>query len=493
MAILTSEQRRSAGAVSRALFIEAGPGTGKTTVSAYRYGVQRFQSTARDDPRAVVAVSFTRAATWHLRRRVQSIWGPTAVAWPHRVVTLDTVMLDLLHDLLACDLLVWPGGHRTLEVHDSWASFSGSTWTRTAYVMRISGSDVRVISGFTPTASARVPSTVSVPLLNEGTCTHSDVRSVLQQALANPDFANHVRVRLAETTRSLIVDEIFDANDLDLRVIELALDAGLSVTLVGDPWQALYLFRGARPDRVRDLISRTGVKTLPLTHSFRWRSDLQRDLASALRSGSSVELPTDSSLGPETGVDVVLGLFWRPLWEIGPTVLPLAFQAFRGGIEEAGATLLLNHVTRHTFSEDATYLRDALTALAITDQDVPRQIEAELQRVVDLLRTSGRPALNIAYAQLATVIRGISSRSMRPAHVAHTSRLAEISKRITFTGRPVPGLTTHQAKGREWEAVGVRLSASEVAALYGGLSVEEDTHRKLYVACTRARSATVTV
>ena len=65
----------------------------------------------------------------------------------------------------------------------------------------------------------------------------------------------------------------------------------------------------------------------------------------------------------------------EPLWDLGGGVLPLAFHTFKGGTEEAAATLLLNHVTRNIFNLDVTYLNDALTALAITDRDVPRQLE----------------------------------------------------------------------------------------------------------------------
>jgi DNA helicase-2/ATP-dependent DNA helicase PcrA len=82
---------------------------------------------------------------------------------------------------------------------------------------------------------------------------------------------------------------------------------------------------------------------------------------------------------------------------------------------------------------------------------------------------------------------------MRPAHAAHTRRLADIAQRVVYPGRPVPGLTAHQAKGREWDVVGIRLTPSEREALAGGLTVHEDTHRKLYVACTRARRITVEV
>jgi hypothetical protein len=43
---------------------------------------------------------------------------------------------------------------------------------------------------------------------------------------------------LAATVRSLIVDEVFDANEFDIRVIELALAAGIEITIIFDPWQA---------------------------------------------------------------------------------------------------------------------------------------------------------------------------------------------------------------------------------------------------------------
>ncbi len=90
-------------------------------------------------------------------------------------------------------------------------------------------------------------------------------------------------------------------------------------------------------------------------------------------------------------------------------------------------------------------------------------------------------------------MKTVSPRELRPAHAAHTKRLAHLQERLAYPGRPVPGLTTHQAKGGEWERVGVRLTDGERTALAEGLSVHEDTHRKLYVACTRAHRQTIEV
>ncbi len=497
---LTAEQRIAAATTTASVFIEAGPGTGKTTVSAHRYGVQRFAPAYRHDPRAVVAVSFTRAATYNLRRRVQRLWGPSALAWPNRIVTLDTIMCDLLHDLLRAGLLrwpnqgtLWPDGQVTLDVHDSWASFSGSVWNRTFYAIRVAAGQVLVRQGFKAKSSSSIPATEIVPRLLQGTCTHQDVRGVLEQALSDPACAAYVQRRLAVTMRALIVDEVFDANDLDIMIIEAAIHAGVAVTLVGDPWQALFVFRGARPEVVPELLKRTGARTLPLTQSFRWRQDAQKQLALDLRAGRAVELPKVDITNGMADLDVVLSLWWRPLWELGSGVLPLAFHSFKGRYEEAAATLLLNHFTRGIFDVDATYLNDALTALAIQDRDIPRRLEPDLQRVAETLKTGGMSAVNKAYEELVAVVKTVSPRELRPAHAAHTKRLAHLRERLTYPGRPVPGLTTHQAKGGEWERVGVRLTDDERVALAGGLSIHEDTHRKLYVACTRAHRQTLEV
>ena len=48
-------------------------------------------------------------------------------------------------------------------------------------------------------------------------------------------------------------------------------------------------------------------------------------------------------------------------------------------------------------------------------------------------------------------------------------------------------MTIHQAKGREWDRVGVRLRESDAARLTAGLDRNIESDRVLYVALTRAR------
>jgi DNA helicase-2/ATP-dependent DNA helicase PcrA len=218
---------------------------------------------------------------------------------------------------------------------------------------------------------------------------------------------------------------------------------------------------------------------------------MQRELAGDLREGRGVTLDLTASDAVVGNVDVVLATEWKSLWQASDSILPLAFHSFKGGLEEAAATLLLNHVTRSTFGENATYLADALMTLSISDPDVATRLENELHNVVKMLIDTENETTKTAYARLAGIIASFSPHVLRRAHRNHTARLALIAARLEQHGKLIPGLTTHQAKGGEWDTVGVVLSAFEQARLQGGLTHTEDTDRKLYVACTRARLRTV--
>jgi DNA helicase-2/ATP-dependent DNA helicase PcrA len=232
---------------------------------------------------------------------------------------------------------------------------------------------------------------------------------------------------------------------------------------------------------------------LPLSASFRWRSEEQRLLAEALRRGEGIALPGDQGNGHDDGIDVVLACQWKQLWDVGPHVLPLAYGSAKGNMPEAAATLLLNHLTHAALGENATYLSDALTTLGITDNDAPRRLEPALQDVLENLKAQGKPALIAAYHGLVAAISAESRREFPAVHWRYTERLEVLRSRLAYRGKLNVGMTVHQAKGREWNRVGLRLSEDERTILATGLHVENEHHRQLYVACTRARFRTVNV
>jgi DNA helicase-2/ATP-dependent DNA helicase PcrA len=491
MTTLTGDQLRCAGSRATTLFLEAAPGSGKTTVAAHRFALRRYARPKRPDPRGVVAVSFTRAATRELRVRVQRQWGRGAVRLPHRVITLDTLICDLVHVLLAAELLKWPGRHKLLDVRDTWKSLVSTSYANrdiTVYV-----ADNTVMVGSVRTAERQTsPSPAGVlKTMREGVCTHDEVRVALEHAVAQPDQRAVLIEHMRRIMRALIVDEVFDANELDLEVVQLACDADIDVTLIGDPWQALYRFRGARPDLVPELVEANAMTTLPLTESFRWRSDAQAELARKLRAGEST---TIDPAEPEHGdPDVVLATRWADLWDLDARVLPLAFGAAKGNIEEAGATLLLDYVTRTLLGVGAVYTADALSTLRIVDLLATDRLDAGWPAVIEQLLRPGAEGPKAGYIALVDLIASESDGKFRAVHGAYTKRLAWLRERLELDGDLILGLSVHQAKGCEWDTVGLALKPAHVEHLSNGLSHTETTHRELYVACTRARVRTLAV
>jgi DNA helicase-2/ATP-dependent DNA helicase PcrA len=482
---LTLEQLTAAGTPRRRLYIEAAPGSGKTTVAAQRFGIQRFHG---NDQRAVIAVSFTRSATAELRDRVLSQWGPDALAWPHRIVTLDTIVCDLLTHLLHTGHVRWPAGHRDLTVIDHWRVLLSTQWTDREPTVALETGQV-VTQVVRRAGKANRPSTVDVgEALAEGYCTHQDARHLLESALGAHGVRDVLLARLAQTARALIVNEIFDANALDLSLVRLAADAGLEVTVVGDPWQALYGFRGARPEQVPCLVQDARFVQRDLRTSFRWKSVQQALLADQLRAGQGVTLLE----GQAENMDVLLALRWKSLWEAGPQVLPLAYGSTTGHIHEAACTLLLSEVTQRMFGENATFHSDALTTLGI-DHEAAQRLRSPLQTIAaDLADTTGIAEI---WTSLNTVVASETNRPLpRRRNYTHTARLENLRARLhTSASRIIPGLTAHQAKGREWDAVGVCLTGPEHETLRQGLSSDSEEHRKLYVALTRAKRMTTAV
>lgn len=478
----TREQLLAAGNVEDRTYVEASPGSGKTMVAAERFGMFRF-SVGRDN-RAVLAVSFTRSATAELTTRILRRWGPKALAWPHRVVTLDALIGDLLVYLLRARVLSWPGGHTDLKIHDTWRAHLEHKNTRRVPTLKVI--DSRICVGISPTRQRALEYHVDFESfkssIQNGECTHADARRVLSAALEEPAVERAASQWLLGIARVLIVDEVFDANDLDLRLVEIACESGIATTILGDPWQALYGFRGAKPERVPDTVYRYYFSSCPLTQSFRFKRDQTKQLSSLLRAGEGVSLPR----GDPREADVVLSPTWRQLWECGPDILPLAFSGSPSGIAEAVATFVLDLVCRSTLGFNAIFLSDAQLNFGAGPEEVI--VQAAVRKAVDILSSDDDDAAVFAWRELSRELSAVTSRRFPRKHPKHIERLERVRRVVKRRASGLtPGLTIHQSKGCEWNSVGLRLTAAEYESLQTGLNPDSESHRALYVAVTRGR------
>ncbi|MFI6738933.1 UvrD-helicase domain-containing protein [Nonomuraea sp. NPDC050451] len=471
---LTREQLSAVTSRNSRLYIEASPGSGKTAVAAERFGTLRY--TTQPDTRAVVALSFTRAAVAELKQRIKHRWGGTALAWPHRVDTFDAFLRDLVTHLLRRGLLQWPGGHQVLTVSDKWE------------IWGIKINPKKPIYPYLTITNGRVSyreTSIFAEALADGHCTHEEVRALITAILEEGALSRAIADYMLDAVRALVVDEVFDGNELDLQIIRLACNLGIPVTLIGDPWQALYAFRGATPAEVPKLIADFGFLSHSLTRSFRFRSAATQSLSAAMRSGIPANV---SFMEPEQQVDVILASRWDDLWETGPHVLPLSFgQPTTNGM--AAATLLLNHITRKVLNTSAVYVHEALNRLGLAPET---NLSDAMDQALSVLQRPNE-ATEAASEEMIAILRRSNARLrlQRPHLAAYIERirLRTAADALSY----IPGLTVHQAKGQEWNVVGYKAAEDDHRALANGLRNNVNAHRRLYVALTRARYATVLV
>ncbi len=489
MVKLTDAQVLAAAAQERLVNVVSAPGSGKTTIAAERYGYQRY---LRGDTRGVLGLTFNRAAAAELRGRVEARWGAACVGGAHRVITFDHLHVELLFWLLSRGMITWPNGLTELDVRDDYRGVQGHRFLTVGNYIRYARlnssnaviSDSRQVtkpeSGIGGVADHRA-------VLASGAVSHEDVRTILRSAMQASEMRQFASDWLLAHYRALVIDEVYDADDLDIHVAYLAAEAGLSVTLIGDPWQALYKWRGARPEVIEKLFEATSEPFVAYEQpeSFRFSGDQMPHLAVSLRAGQGVALPETVS----TEVDVALARNWGQLWSVGDNILPLAFRTVNSATD-AAVNLLLDVATRARLGVPSFGRESAIVKLGL-DRDYfqTRQDEALGPFLANL--RDGQPASEVLEA-LREAIKALGvrkpNRLSAEKESAVEAQLVRLAARLAHP-RVIPGLTVFQAKGREWERVGVVLSQAQAATLAAGLQELEEEHCIIYVALTRARRA----
>jgi ATP-dependent DNA helicase UvrD/PcrA len=490
---LTDEQKAVVCSPDNRLFVEAFPGAGKTTVASERFGVLRFGGRPAAQ-RSTKALSFTRSATSELQHRIRDRWGSSALAWPNATTTIDSLILTTIEHLLRRDLLHWPGDATALQVIDDWRGHRGYRRLAKGKYGRVVTIDAsnKVVSRGTPVEDVRGGFSTKADLhrqLDVGRCTHEELRVILASALQIPVLRTAIVEFVSSSIAHLVVDEVFDANALDLALIDLACEADVNVTLIGDQWQALYDFRGARPDLVPNILAAREFTPLSLSQSFRFQTEEMRKLSASLRSGAPVTIPDDATH------DVVLASKWTDLWTKCPSsVLPLSFGRTTNQMD-ASIILLLDHIVSSRFGDRAVFVPEALVLLGINEDSYRQDGASVLGNVADVLLRPGIDSTARAIEELRDGVKTLGA-ARRPILGKQASqnryhrRLNAMMSRLRETRPLVRGTTVHQAKGREWDRVGVYLSSAETMRLSSGLSAGEPDDRRLYVALTRARYTT---
>jgi len=281
MTFPTEAQSRVIACHSSSLFVQACPGSGKTRVVASRFLEHATNLSRR---RGVALLSFTNAAADEIRKACVEGSLSRRIEFPHFVGTFDSFMTQFL----VLPFEASDSGER-LQIVDSWAKqgfpgirlrgeLSRHEITLDSLVFRDGQVTVdikripriatrRVVQAHLSTFEQRGRQLLR-RLNRAGFVSCCDARQLALRRMQDPASGESLARTLSARFAELLVDEAQDCNDDDLQLIEWLRKAGIPVTVVCDPDQAIFEFRThTSPGRLEAVLG--GFTAVTLKENFR--------------------------------------------------------------------------------------------------------------------------------------------------------------------------------------------------------------------------------
>lgn len=486
MFALNEKQALAAASPYRCVEVEAIPGSGKTVVAVERFGVLRYSS---DDVRGVLALAFNVATVSALKSRIAERWGGSCLVFPHEVCTFDRMYRELFAFLVNAGHVGWPGEFHSLDVRkdyrglEGYSCNSGSCLSVTldqGHAVSIGETPRRIKSGYDGGfQSVRYLERA----LRSGIISYEHLHRLVDCVYASRTLSAIAVDWIKKCYRSIIVDESYDMNPRNLSFVDLCYQAGLSITIIGDRWQAIYKWRDAEPFQVVSYVEEPsrGFVSYKLEKSYRFEQPEVAQAVVELRNGGKFTLEVGSS----ADIDVALASKWQSLWFLGDNIMPLSFGAPRT-VSDALSCLFLNSLLERSFGLASFYFDEAVNLLNISHQSLVLferfVVESVLHRL-DSGRCIGSEFVEYIGAQCREI--GWSDDLISRLDYLDLEKKLSLLARRSSGVKLIPGMTVNQAKGREWDRVGVWFSK-----LPEVLDINIEHHRKIYVAVTRSRLST---
>ncbi len=501
---LNPEQRRAVEAPPGPLAVVAGPGTGKTRTLTRR--IAHGVASGRVAPGEVLAVTFTNRAAGEMRERLEALLG--GAARDVTVVTLHRLGLRILREEhreagLPEDFRL-VGRDEALELlreatgvgaRDAEANLEAiSRWKR--------GGELPPELRDAARGYARV-------LEAQGALDLDDLVGRAKDLLAARPA---VRARWQERFRLVAVDEFQDLDPVQYGLLQALAPDGADVTVIGDPDQSIYGFRGADPGlllRFRE--DRPGASVVRLVRNYRSAPSVIRAATRVLRPGGE---PAGLLAVREGGAPVrrVEAATERGEAEF----IVREVERLVGGTSHRSSDRALAGEGKITFGDVAVLCRvraqlrpleEAFGRAGLpfqTVEDGNALVRGPGRRVAEALPQEPREAP--APDRVRAALKGASVASGDPlgggwlAAAAGAGSVGELLDSLALhepgdgfvpRGERVALLTLHAAKGLEFPVVFVT-GCEEGLLPYrkgGGREDPEEERRLLYVGMTRARDA----
>lgn len=275
MSGLTTEQQSVVDAPMVPLCVIACAGSGKTMTAVHR--VVRMRRNLGETRGRVALLSFSNVAVETFRKAYAYIGGGLPPSVGRSRVDIDTL------DSFLTTHVVRPHGHRTMKcprsaflVTGDEAFLEGFKVKTTSFPQPIKSVRVSVLDGCDDffyvvhakrmAFDASIASKAILKLARTGAYTHDLGRYWAYRTLTEQP---KILSALARRYPHIVIDEAQDIGSLHQAILELLINAGVCVTLIGDPNQAIYEFAGADGKFLSGYHQRPGIQHHVLERNFR--------------------------------------------------------------------------------------------------------------------------------------------------------------------------------------------------------------------------------
>lgn len=498
---LSDEQLEAVTNPATRLSIIAGAGSGKTRVLTRRVAWQAAQ--ANIDARHALLLTFSRKAASELRARLKGLGlrDNTAAAtfhsaalallrryWDHNRQSHLRLIANRLPLLRKVDASLDGPALAALDNELTWARAQLVTPERYVEAAAEAGRSPLQSHEFVASAYGRYQEAKRAQRVID----FDDVLALCHQVLAQDhEFGRAQRWY----HRHLFVDEFQDVNPLQFAVLQAWLGEDSTLTIVGDPDQAIYGFNGADPNFIKEVDNHfPGIVEVRLTTNYRSTPEVvsaaarvldKEPLLTTKESGNQPMVSMTQAAGEAAALAQAIrefrqfGARWRDQVVLARTNAQLG--PLRSGLRALGVP---------TRSRDLPILKQAQLMDLLGGPGNDHLLgEALAKRSADRQSVAGEvdKSLLEAFAQMVEDHLAIEPN----ATVGSFMSQLRADDKVTQPLNAVEVCTFHSAKGLEWpivHIVGMEMGYVPSGKAHTQAGLEEE-QRLLYVAATRAQKA----
>lgn len=262
MSNMSEQQKTAVKATDGAVLLLAVPGSGKTTVLITRLGYMIYRCGI--SPSEILAVTYTRAATYELKKRFTDCFG-SEYAGSLEIRTINGLSSKIIeyygmtHGAESLPHLMSKEGDRKRLISEVYKAVTGE-FADTATIndigamityaknMMLSDEQISELDG-NGYDTLKMCWQYNRALLSRSLMDYDDQMVMALDILTkHPDVLKYYHDRF----RYICVDEAQDTSKIQHEIIKLLAKSGGNIFMVGDEDQSIYAFRGAYPDALTD-------------------------------------------------------------------------------------------------------------------------------------------------------------------------------------------------------------------------------------------------